>query len=213
VQVTQADIRISLTVTVVIIALSWIMFADTWPIDLSAIYFAALSYGRDQHDLIYLAQPAFFGSSASVEWETIAADLGHRGEIVLPYLYAPIWAAVLGPIATNVSPMAFYKGVLILHGVLCAASIFLAWRIARPAKISLSIWMVASLPLVVLTTPFFQGFQLNQPQFVVTFLILLAFERYRAGALIAAGVVLGFAAAIKITLRSSGLVSQRQELS
>jgi hypothetical protein len=110
-----------------------------------------------------------------------------------------IIAAMLASIATRVDPIAFFDPVLVVHAVLCTASVLLAYRIAAPARMTLFVWSLISLAIILLVTPFYTAFWLNQPQISVTFLILLAFELHVKGASVAAGVALGIAVAIKIT--------------
>lgn len=196
---TSKDIRINAIIAVFFIAWTWMRHSGGWDGDLSAIYFAAYSFGIGEYDLLYLAEPGFFGSSASLEWEVMAADFGFPKKPVLPYIYAPIWAAVLAPLALAMPPAVFFDVFLIVHALACAGSVFLAWRIAAPTGVSLTVWSIVSYVIITTAAPFEIGFWLNQPQFVVTFLVLLAFDRYRVGAFWAAGIALGLAAAIKIT--------------
>jgi len=170
---TGPDVRASVLIGLIVIGLVSYLFWGGWDGDLSAIYFAAYSYGTGQADLIYLSQPEFFGSSASREWDQMATDMGYAGNPVLPYIYAPIWAAVLAPIAVAVSVGPFFNAVLVIHAAACVGSMVLAWRIARPATVGLPLWMVVSAVIVALTTPFLH--------------------------MIWAGIILGVAAALKLT--------------
>ena len=188
---TRVDIRTSILVALGILGAVWGVFSGGWDAHLSAIYFAAYSYATGQTDLIYLSEPVFFGSSASRQWEAMAGAMGHTGVPVLPYIYEPI--------AVAVTPVSFFNVVLMIHAVACIGSMGLAWRIVQPRAMGLGVWMLISAAIVILTTSFFMGFWLNQPQFLVTFLILLAFERAFSGRPVTAGIVLGFAAALKIT--------------
>lgn len=177
----------------------WIGFGNSWHPDLSALYFAARSYGLGETGLIYLAPDEFFGAVASPDWQTMAARLGHREENVLPFVYAPLWAVILAPLAVRMDPIAFYNLVLIVQIGFFLCSILLARRIAAPDAAPLWAWVVIAAVIAAVSTPFLTAFWHNQPQITVIFLILLAFERYKAGAWRMAGVALGVAAAIKIT--------------
>ncbi|WP_296416941.1 glycosyltransferase family 87 protein [Pseudooctadecabacter sp.] len=179
---------------------------NTWAVDLSAIYFAARSFALDQFDLIYLSQPQFFGTSASVEWQRMAADLGHDGVVVLPYVYAPIWAAVLAPLAAAIGPMAFYNAVLCLHAAALVGSIWAAFRLVRLPEALLPWGWAAMAVMVWMLQPYHLAFWLNQPHILVTFLILAGFERYHAGHVKWAGVILGLATALKLSPIIFGLI-------
>ena len=181
------------------IVLIWAGFGNSWHQDLSALYFAARSYGLGQTELIYLAPDRFFGAVASPEWQDMALQLGHGDELVLPYVYAPLWAAVLAPLAVRLDPIAFYNLVLVVHIGFFLWSILLARRIAAQGSAPLWAWFGIAALIALVSTPFLNAFWHNQPQITVTFLVLLAFERYRAGAWRTAGIALGLAAAIKIT--------------
>ncbi|RYG91144.1 DUF2029 domain-containing protein [Loktanella sp. IMCC34160] len=187
------------------VAVIWVTFRGSWPPDLSAVYFGALSYAEGDHHLIYLSPEMFFGGSASDAWSARAAALGPEGALALPYVYAPIWAAVLAPVAAHLDPVRFFDVALLVHAVLCAAGVGLAYRIAGPSM-SLTRWSLLSFGVLLVASPVFISFWLNQPQIFVTFLILLAFERYKSGALIAAGIILGFAAALKLAPAALALI-------
>lgn len=191
-------LSVIIAIAAIFLWLVWQLFAGRWALDLSAVYFAALSFGNGDYDQIYQARPFFFGETASDNWDAIATQLGYPGERAAPFIYAPIWAAIFAPIAVRTDPIAFYNGVLVFHACLCLVSVWLAYRIVRPRRISLIGWWLSSFAIILLTSPFALAFFLNQPQITVTFLILLSFERYRSGALIAAGIALGLAASIKI---------------
>lgn len=196
---TKADGRAAGILAALFLWLVWFAFSGGWDADLSAVYFAAYSYGIGQHDLIYQSRPMFFGASASDAWDSLAAQMGYEGQTVLPYLYAPIWAAVLAPVSVSVPPAVFFNGMLMVHAAACLGSMALVWRMVRPTGVSFGLWMLISVAIASATTPFFMGFWLNQPQFLVVFLVLLAFERAQSGRPMAAGIALGVAAAIKIT--------------
>ncbi|MGJ8583570.1 MAG: glycosyltransferase family 87 protein [Marinosulfonomonas sp.] len=136
----------------------------------------------------------------------MATELGFQDKTVTPYVYPPLWAAVLSPMASQIGPMQFFNIALLVQAILLAASIILAYRIVKPPRMSLGIWYLLSFAIVILTSPFLLASWLNQPQLTLVFLVLLAFERYRAGASVTARIVLAFAASIKITPVLLGLI-------
>ncbi|MBC56434.1 MAG: hypothetical protein CL814_05810 [Confluentimicrobium sp.] len=176
---------------------------NIWMRDLSAVYMAARLYAEGQAGLIYAAPEGFFGGTPAAWTDTLAA-LGVADQDALPYIYPPLWAALLAPLAGTLGPYAFFNLATTVQVPLIALSSVLAWRILRPA--ALPFWQWSVVTVILLKSSLIAGFALilMQPQITVIFLILLAFERYRAGAFVLAGAVLGLAAMLK--LAPAGLV-------
>ena len=170
----------------------------TWPIDLSAVYYAAKFYALGEPDLVYASHPRFFGAAVDPEWERVAQADGAPERGVVPYLYPPLWVVLLAPIAKAVPPMAFFQGGLVLHITACLAAVPLAWRLIRPDGITLSVFVTLVCAFLLWTYHSLFAFLLNQPQLLVIFLTILAFERQSRGASAAAGIALGLAAGLKI---------------
>ncbi|PRY21789.1 uncharacterized protein DUF2029 [Aliiruegeria haliotis] len=178
---------------------------NTFMADLSAVYMAGYFYGIGKPELIYDAPPGFFGSSPPT-WAPYMEDFGLGDQFVTPYVYPPLWAAMISPIATSVSPQAFFNGVAVLQATLGALSIWLAWRIAGPRAPALWIWLMMSAGLLLTSLISTFAFLLMQPQILVTFLTLLAFERYLAGRAGLAGSILGLAAMLKLAPAGFALI-------
>jgi len=192
------DIGLSLSCLAIWAIATLIQHWNTWPPDLSALYIAARLYASDQPALIYAALnnlPA---------WAPELAALNRPDAATFPYLYPPIWAALAAPLST-LPPEQVFNGVYIIHIVMIAASVILAFRITSP-HIPLYIWTIIS--VLLLSTSLIATLALyhNQLHITVTFLALLAFERYKSGAMIAAGTALALAAAIKILPALLGLI-------
>ncbi|WP_152544564.1 glycosyltransferase family 87 protein [Actibacterium mucosum] len=174
----------------------WRMWS-AFPPDLSALYMAGYLHAEGMYDLIYARPSGFFGGTPR-EWWGILPRLGLSGENVLPYVYPPLWAGLLSPIAGALSPEAFFRGALLIQIPMIAASVVLAWRILRPTSLPLWAWIMISVGL--LSTSMLSKFAVVQlqPQITVIFLILLSFERYGAGKAQMAGAILAIAAALKL---------------
>jgi len=182
----------------VAIWLTVLLFWNSWQADMSAIYMAAKSVHSGQEHLLYLSPPHFFGGPASAEWNRQLQEIAGEGAFALPYIYPPLWAVALAPIAGSVSPQGFFNAVALLNATLLVVGALLAFRIAQPVRISVPVWMVMSLGLAVLCTPVHLALWLGQPQILVTVVCLWAVDRDRAGAALTAGGLIGLAASIKI---------------
>jgi hypothetical protein len=176
---------------------------NLWMPDLSAVYMAARLYAEGQAGLIYAAPEGFFGGSPDAWADTLLA-LGVADQDAFPYVYPPLWAALLAPLAGTLGPYAFFNLVTTVQVPLIALSSVLAWRILRPTALPFWQWSVVTVILLKSSVIAWFALILMQPQITVIFLILLAFERYRAGAFVLAGAVLGLAAMLK--LAPAGLV-------
>ncbi len=169
-----------------------------WPPDLSALYMAARFYGQGEFAEVYASPARFFGQDFPQSWVNAVAALGHPGEDTFPYIYPPLWAALFSPIATRVGPQAFFDGAYVVQIALLASMPWLAWRIVRPG---LGFAAFALISAVLLETSVISAHALfhNQPQITVGFLVLLGFERLRTGHAVTAGLILGVAAAMKLS--------------
>lgn len=192
-----------------VLLLAWALIAlatnwDNWPPDLSALFMAGHFWQLGQPELVYAAPEGFFGPGVT-SWADELIRLGHADETFFPFVYPPIWAALAAPLTEALSPIAFFRLFYVLQVAMIVASVLLVYRLVRP-PVSLAIWSGVSAGLLLISTISVLALYHNQLQITVTFLILLSFERYRAGASIAAGVALGLAAAIKVTPAALGII-------
>ena len=187
---------------VVMLAL-WTLYAiwrqwGHWPDDLSALYIAGHLWQTGQTDLIYAAPPGFFGSHAA-SWDPVMADLGIAGKVTFPYVYPPLWAALLGPVTDLLGPQAFANAVLLIQMPMLAASVLMAARLMRPATMPMLTWALIGIVILLASTQSYIALWHNQPTITVGFLVLLCFTCLDADRPIAAGAALALAAAIKLT--------------
>ena len=171
---------------------------DAWPPDLSALYMAAKFYASGQFELIYAV------SDKMTVWKEAIEALNRADAYAFPYFYPPLWAALASPFA-SLPPETFFNAVMILHIAMIAGSVVLAFRIARP-KIPFYVWSIASVFILSLSLISELALFHNQIQISVTFLTLLAFERYQSGAKISAGLALALAASLKLSPAVLGLI-------
>ena len=167
-----------------------------FPADLSALFMAGHLYATGQADLIYAAPPGFFNASPA-EWTPLLPALGLADQYPLPYVYPPLWAALFAPLSTLGAP-AFFQVFAVVEIAMLAASVVLAWRLCRAFAIPLWAWILLSTVLMASSVITFTALIHLQPQIIVVFLILLAFERYSAGNHATAGAILAIAALLKL---------------
>jgi len=200
----RADLQIS-----IVLLASWAAIAISsnwghWPPDLSALFLAGHFWAAGQYDLVYAAPEGFFGPGVQ-SWADEIARLGHEGETFFPFVYPPLWAALAAPLAERLGPSGFFNSFFVAHILMIAVSIMLTYRLIRP-PVPMVLWCVISCALLFTSLIASSALFHNQLQITVTFLIILALERYKSGASITAGIALGLAAAIKITPVALGLI-------
>ncbi len=200
----RADLQISIVLLASWAAISVSSNWGNWPPDLSALFMAGHLWANDMSNLIYAAPDGFFGPPVE-SWQTEFAGLGHPNESFFPFVYPPIWAWLAAPLAEAFGPIGFFNFFYVIHILMIATSVVLAFRIIRPT-VPLALWCVLICALLLISLISTSALFHNQLQITVTFLILLSFERYRSGAYLAAGIALGLAAAIKITPAVLGII-------
>jgi len=184
-------------VTMVMVAISWGVFATAPSSDLMALYLAGQAFGTHHLDQIYPAAAPLFDLSIPQSWPDLARQAGLGDLQLYPYIYPPLWAGLAAPLTKLISAHEFFALARILNALLMTLSAVLAWRILRP-HMSLARWVMAGLALALITPIGFVALYQNQPQILVSALILLAIERSRAKAPVSAGIALALAASIKL---------------
>ncbi len=191
---------ITASVTIGLFFLSILYFAlgGNAPADIVSPYLAGWFFGHGQQEFIYGFAPAEMFTYAPPEaWLDVAHQRGFVGDVLYPYLYPPVWAALMAPVAAWLTIPEFTHWVYILHLLSIWGSIFLAWKIAGKV-LPFPVWSMASFVLVLGTAPALDAMTENQPHIFIVFLMLLALERVQAGKSLFAGAVLGLAAALKL---------------
>ncbi len=170
---------------------------NQWAPDLSAVYIAGWLWDHGQPGLIY-SQPEGFYLANPPDWADALAALGERGRESYPFIYPPGWAALMAPVTRVMGIQAFFNVMAALQITLLAGSVLVAARLAgRP--LPWLVWVMLSLVMLDWTIPLQLALHHLQPSLMVTFLILLAFERLQRGRPVLAGSLLGLAVCIKLT--------------
>ena len=198
-QITSQTMRLTVACALLVIAAIMVLRGiwDGFPPDLSAIYMAAHVYGAGLPELMYNAPPQFF-NGVPPDWVPLLPELGLTDKPVLPYVYPPIWAVLLSPLTQAIGPYTFFNTMAVIELTCMLASVGLCWRMARRFALPAWSWVLLTLGLMMTSVITFGAVMHLQPQIVVVFLILLAFERYSSGKFALAGAVLGMAAALKL---------------
>ncbi|OCX66929.1 hypothetical protein BFP70_03645 [Thioclava sp. SK-1] len=170
---------------------------NTWGDDLAALWFAGHFWANGQHTLIYAAPELFFNGTPA-QWQPFVDAMGIRGEEAFPFIYPPIWAAVMGPITQIMSAQTFNNITLALLVAMLAACPVLAEKLARPKWMSYGHFMLYAFGLLLFAVPVHAAIWLKQPTVLTTFLILLALVIVQR-APFWAGVAIAIAGAIKLT--------------
>lgn len=93
----RMDRVLGVVVLVGFVALAVRSYWDNWPVDLSALYFAAHFFDAGAHHLVYAPDGQAFWDQAHPEWRELARAQGYEANLLPAYVYPPLWAAVLGP--------------------------------------------------------------------------------------------------------------------
>ncbi|WP_284162514.1 glycosyltransferase family 87 protein [Frigidibacter sp. SD6-1] len=173
-------------------------FWNELPGDLSAVYFAGWFLNNGAPGLIYDAPPHFFGGTPP-SWIGLAEQIGGPQATVYPYVYPPLWAALVAPLTGWVDAFQFSRAIYVLHLVLVVASTILVARQARQRAIPY--WCSALVAVAVLqfSAPAQNALEQNQPTILTMFLLLLCLDRLQSGRDAMAGLCLAVAVGLKIS--------------
>ncbi|MBL4806667.1 MAG: DUF2029 domain-containing protein [Rhodobacteraceae bacterium] len=194
----RADIWFSTLLGILFTVFTLMIVAGHMPSDIQSPYLAGWFFGTGQMDQIYSADVReMFNSAPSAEWYRAAKERGSDTTNLYPFLYPPIWAAAMVPIAKSIDIPTFVQVAYLIQIPAIYGSIFLAWKLAgKPG--SFFVWAAFSVTAVIVTLIGFIAIVENQPQMLIIFLILFGLERLMNGNGRLAGVVLGIVATIKI---------------
>ncbi len=170
--------------------------------DLSAIYQAADHFSKGNYTLIFgppaagdISQPSGILISSLDFQDSV---FGKYRSAELPYVYPPLWAALLAPVTRIMDVQSFSNIILIIQLSLLTLSLYLCFQLSPARKPRFPVWILLVLLAGVFTLPLFLALLHNQPQITIFALTILAFWQYSKGRTVLAGTVLGIAAAIKL---------------
>lgn len=171
----------------------------SWSIDMSAIYMAGHFAAYSDPSLMYAAPPDLFSPVRTPEFDAFLAAYNLDNKAQTAFVYPPIWAYAVAPLAARLDPIAFFDVTRIVTTASYSVAVLVAWRLVAARHMSATVFALIAMALAMATMPYKFAVLLNQPHLLLTLLILLAFERYIAGWKTTAGILLGLVAAVKVT--------------
>ena len=174
-------------------------FWNNWGADFSAYYYAGKFFLTGEFHMVYAGPPDVIGPEMPARWREMVTADGYDDQ-TYPFLYLPWVAWAMAGVAAHVPTMAAMNAMLVINIGLIMLSVVLAWRLfAASTGMSFGLWALLSLCIVILSAVPVSALTLGQVQFLVFALVLAAFERYQAGNVVLAGVLLAAATMLKIT--------------
>ena len=180
----------------VFIALAFRWSAGSDSSDLMATWLAGHFYGLGEFDQIYPKSDDVFTMLPPEKWGPLLENTPYAG-LVFPFVYPPVWAALTSLIPDYQTFRGFAAYVSLVNSTLLAATAILAWRATR-SSLNPAVYILIIYFALAFTVAGSVALLENQPQILVSFLIVLTIDRSRAGAQVLAGIALAVAAAIKI---------------
>lgn len=113
-----------------------------------------------------------------------------------PFIYPPIWAVLSGWIGGLTSFETFATVLHKINACTLVGTVALAWR-ATGERLGFPVFLLLGSAMLAASFVGALGLMENQPQILVSFLLVLALERSRSGHAVAAGLALALAASIK----------------
>ena len=190
------DLALTIAILAVFAYLARTLFLSGSSADLLAVWLSGIEFGRGDLDQIYPRPSELFTMQPPDGWLALARSIGHDGP-VYPYIYPPLWAALLSPLTAAADYAALRTTASFINFVLIVGTVAAAYRASR-YRAPMWTYFAISLPLLSLTTPGLQAMHENQPQILVSFLLVLSVERMRHKSFAWAGVALALAASLKI---------------
>ena len=183
---------------VIALSLVWavLLNAGSASPDLLASWMAGEAYSAGAYEQIYPNDTRVYTMRPPAPWVETLRARGYEGDI-FPFVYPPIWAALMAKVTALTSFGTLQAIALVVNPVLLGATVVLA---ARMLQHGLEDWVFVAIGLGLLHFTLIGQVALHQdqPQILVSFLIVLALERAQNGRPIWAGAALALAAAIKI---------------
>ncbi len=176
----------------------WLNWGE-WKIDLTALYFAAQSWWVGLPDLIYQEGPATFLVDPPSQWVDWAHAEGWTEPYFTPFLYPPLWAVLLSPVAGALTVVQFFNAGLIVNVAASVWMVWLGWKLVEPRELSPTLWALLSFGLLFTTAAGYMTYWLGQPQVIVSALTLASVLALAQGRDLPAGGLLALAAAAKLS--------------
>ncbi|MDA5092516.1 glycosyltransferase family 87 protein [Aliiroseovarius sp. KMU-50] len=201
----QSDRMIGTLIWAALAAQLLYRFWGAWPLDLTAVYFAAHFFQSGQMDLVYGPVDSFLWVHNPAEWEALAIAFGGHPQQIMPYVYPPLWAGLLAPLTPILEYLEFAKIILVLNvlGLVACALMIWDWtsrglRTSQTGGPGFMLYsLIAAAGLLLTAAP--QILLLyGQPHVLVTLLTVAAFWCVTREYRMLGGALLAAAAAVKM---------------
>lgn len=188
--------RLAYLFLVASVAFSFWFFIRTHSADLLASWIAGQYFAAGDFAHIYPDEHSVFTLYPPSGWREFIAEYGYDGP-VYPFIYPPLWAWLSSFIPDYTSYRIFSLIMTLINPALLAMTILLARRAVQSTVDPLFYSIVAVVFLAGTNIGQLALLQ-NQPQILVSFLIVFAIERNQHGFPKLAGAALALAAALKL---------------
>jgi len=202
----QKDLFLSAFLGIGFFVLCLILVHARAPVDIVSPYLAGWFFENGQWANIY-GFPASkqFSALPPQVWSEAAHARGFLGTYLTPYLYAPLWAALLAPVAAHYTISEFVLAVYIIQVPLIFASVYICWSCAG-RRGWFVVWATFSLLVYLTNAGGLISLVENQPQLTLTFLVLFGFWLFQSSHFRLAGMVFALAASLKLYPLVFGLI-------
>ncbi|PID36191.1 MAG: hypothetical protein CR993_06645 [Rhodobacterales bacterium] len=175
----------------------WLLWGR-WVLDLSALFVAARLYAEGNFSEIYVGGGTVFLTDPPESWLWVVAETGGNPAGLTPYLYPPLWLAVLAPFVEGSSAIGFFNAMTVVNVASVVVMIWAAYAMLEQEG-AFTRFAVLGVLIAVISAPGALGLWLGQPQFLVSALILAAGAMLARGREVPAGVLLALAVAVKLS--------------
>lgn len=192
---TQTRLTVALLLAGALAPFWW--FFPTFSADLMAVWLAGRFLAAGQPDQVYAPLTEYFRMYPPDAWRPFMVAAYDYSGPIYPFLYPPLYAKLAGLLA-GANFWVLTVWALSINAFAQVGTLWLALRAARPNHLPPAVFVLMGLVYLLGTHIGTISLQQNQPQILVSFLLVLAVERSRAGAGLAAGAALALAASIKL---------------
>ncbi len=193
----RAEIRWLVALSLAFLAFVYVRFGVAHSPDMAATWLAGHFFDTDRSDLVYPKDEGVFSMLIPEAWSEFLKSEGREG-VYYPFIYPPLWAWAAGKAGSHIGMDGFVSLFGFLNPILLLGTCLLAMRACGVTGRLRLFWLAAGIAALLFTSIGLVAIEQNQPQILVSFLVVAAIERDRAGAWKAAGTLLALAAAIKL---------------
>lgn len=194
---TSSETRWLVALSLAFLAYVYVKFGVAHSPDLSATWLAGQFFEADQLDLVYPRDEGVFTMLIpEAWWDHLKAE--GREEVYYPFLYPPLSAWAAGKVGSLIGMDDFVAYFGFLNPILLLGTLLLAMRTCGVKGRLRLLWLAAGILALLFTSIGLVAIEQNQPQILVSFLVVAAIERSRADAWKTAGALLALAAAVKL---------------